>query len=262
MSSALFSVSGSAWGRRLAGALLACALTAPVVVHAQAAKPAATKSASADEESVRKLFGERFDGAEIDEVRRTPFGMYELRLGSQLIYTDRDVSYVMQGNLIDAKNRRNLTRERMEELMAVRFDELPLDLAIKQVRGSGARKVAIFEDPNCGYCKQLRKSMEGVENVTIYTFVYPILGDDSVIKSKNVICASDQGKVWDDWMLRNKSPARTAGCDTGVIDRTVELGQRLQVTGTPTIIFSDNTRISGAMPPAQFKAKLDSLGKS
>lgn len=229
---------------------------------AQPKANAAPVAPTAAEESVRKRFQERFDGAEIDSVTHTPYGLYELRLGSQLIYTDEAVSYVIQGNLIDVATRRNVTKERIDALMAVRFNELPLELAIKQVRGNGARKVALFEDPNCGYCKQLRQSMEGVDNVTIYTFLYPILSEDSMVKAKNILCSSTPGKAWDDWMLKGRTPARTAGCDTTPIDRTLTFGQQIQVRGTPTIIFSDDTRVGGAMPADQFKAKLDSLPKS
>lgn len=238
---------------------------APVSAQTRAAAPAQAKAApaapTAAEESVRKRFIERFDGAEIDSVTLTPYGLYELRLGEQLIYTDEAVSYVLQGNLIDVATRRNVTKERMEALLAVRFNDLPLELAIKQVRGNGARKVALFEDPNCGYCKQLRKSMEGIDNVTIYTFLYPILSEDSMLKARNILCSATPGKAWDDWMLNAKTPARTAGCDTSPIDRTLAFGQKIMVRGTPTIIFSDDTRVGGAIPADQFKAKLDSLPK-
>ena len=262
-------------GSRLGLAIASMAVVAAGILGAASpvsaqTRPAATAQPKVDaapvaptaaEESVRKRFQERFDGAEIDSVTHTPYGLYELRLGSQLIYTDEAVSYVIQGNLIDVATRRNITKERVDALMAVRFNELPLELAIKQVRGNGARKVALFEDPNCGYCKQLRQSMEGVDNVTIYTFLYPILSEDSMVKAKNILCSSTPSKVWDDWMLKGRAPARTAGCDTTPIDRTLTFGQKIQVRGTPTIIFSDDTRVGGAMPADQFKAKLDSLPK-
>jgi thiol:disulfide interchange protein DsbC len=239
----------------------AAPVAAQTATKSQPKAAAAPLAPTAAEEAVRKRFVERFAGAEIDSVTHTPYGLYELRLGTQLIYTDEAVSYVLQGNLIDTTTRRNVTKERMDALMAVRFDELPLELAIKQVRGNGARKVALFEDPNCGYCKQLRQSMEGVDNVTIYTFLYPILSDDSITKARNILCSATPGKVWDDWMLKGRTPARTAGCDTSPIDRTLAFGQKIQVRGTPTIIFSDDTRVGGAMPAEQFKAKLDSLPK-
>jgi thiol:disulfide interchange protein DsbC len=231
----------------------AAATTAPA---AKAAAPAPT----AAENTVRKLFTDRFGAVAIDSVTRTPYGLFEVRIGSDLLYTDDKVSFVLDGTLIDAATKRNVTRERVEKLLAINFDELPLDLAIKQVRGDGSRRIALFEDPNCGYCKQLRKSMTGIDNVTVYTFLYPILAPDSTTKSRAVWCSADRAKTWDDWMLNGKTPTGAGTCDTP-IEKVVALGKKLQITGTPTIFFGDNTRVGGAMPPDQLKAKLDSMGK-
>lgn len=255
--------------RVVAGCLsaLMLSLAVPAVVSAQGptAKPAAAAVAAppaptAAESNVRKLFTDRFGAVAIDSVTRTPYGLFEVRIGSDLLYTDDKVSFVLDGTLIDAATKRNVTRERVEKLLAINFDDLPLDLAIKQVRGNGSRRLALFEDPNCGYCKQLRKSMQGIDNVTVYTFLYPILAPDSTTKSRAVWCSADRGKTWDDWMLNGKTPSNAGTCDTP-IDKVVALGKKLQITGTPTIFFGDNTRVGGAMPPDQLKAKLDSLGK-
>lgn len=244
--------------RRLSRIVLAVALALPVAgaALAQAAAPAQ----SAAEANVKKLFNQRFGAVPIDGVTRTPYGLFEVRIGSDLLYTDDKVSFVLDGTLIDAATKRNVTRERVESLLAIKFDDLPLNLAIKQVRGDGSRRVALFEDPNCGYCKQLRKSMEGINNVTIYTFLYPILSPDSTTKSKAVWCSSDKGKAWDDWMINGKAPGGNANCDTP-IDQVVALGKKLQVTGTPTIFFGDGSRVGGAMPVDQLKSKLDAVGK-
>ena len=201
-------------------------------------------------DAVKDRFRQRFSGMDVTAVRRTPGFM-----GMDLIYTDEKVTWVMEGPLIDAMTRRDVTRESQEKLSAVTFDQLPLDLAIKQVKGDGSRKVAIFEDPNCGYCKQLRKTMESVDNVTIYTFLYPILSPDSKIKVRDVWCAKDQGKTWDDWMLRGQKPA-AAECDVPEA-KLLALGQRLMVRGTPTLFFADGSRISGALPLDQLKERLN-----
>ena len=145
-------------------------------------------------DAVKDRFRQRFSGMDVTAVRRTPYGLFEVQLGMDLIYTDEKVTWVMEGPLIDAMTRRDVTRESQEKLSAVTFDQLPLDLAIKQVKGDGSRKVAIFEDPNCGYCKQLRKTMESVDNVTIYTFLYPILSPDSKIKVRDVWCARTRAR--------------------------------------------------------------------
>ncbi|MFF7398407.1 DsbC family protein [Achromobacter sp. NPDC008082] len=206
-------------------------------------------------EAVKERFQQRFTGMDVTTVRRTPYGLFEVQLGMDLIYTDEKVTWVMEGPLIDAMTRRDVTRESQEKLSAVTFDQLPLELAIKQVKGNGEKKVAIFEDPNCGYCKQLRHTMEELDNVTVYTFMYPILSPDSKTKVRDVWCAKDQGQAWDDWMVRGKKPA-TASCDVPE-DKLLALGQQLMVRGTPTLFFADGSRVSGAIPLDQLKARLN-----
>lgn len=206
-------------------------------------------------DAVKERFQQRFSGMDVTAVRLTPYGIFEVQLGMDLIYTDEKVTWVMEGPLIDAMTRQDVTRASQEKLSAVTFDQLPLELAIKQVKGTGAKKVAIFEDPNCGYCKQLRKTMEELTDVTVYTFMYPILSPDSKDKVRNVWCATDQGKTWDDWMVRNKKPA-TANCDVPE-DKLLALGHKLMVRGTPTLFFADGSRVSGAIPLDQLKERLN-----
>jgi thiol:disulfide interchange protein DsbC len=239
-----------------------CVLPARTLwAQGMSSKPAtpATSAASAAEDNVKKQFIERFGAVGVDGVTRTPYGLYEIRIGSNLIYTDEKVSFVLDGNLIDAATKKNVTQERIEKLLAVNFDDLPLKLAVKQVRGNGSRRMALFEDPNCGYCKQLRHSMQGIDNVTIYTFLYPILAADSASRSRDVWCSPDKAKAWEDWMLNGKAPA-TGNCDAP-LQAVLALGKKLQVTGTPTIFFGDNTRVGGAIPADQLRAKLDSMSK-
>ena len=206
-------------------------------------------------QAVRERFRQRFPDMRIDAIRLTPYGIYEVQLGMDLIYTDEKVGWVMEGPLIDAATRRDMTRARQERLSAVSFEQLPLDLAIKQVSGDGSRKLAIFEDPNCGYCKQLRKTLQEETNLTLYTFMYPILSPDSKAKVRDVWCASDRAAAWDDWMLRGKTPA-SAQC-AAPMDKLMAAGQRLMVRGTPTIIFADGRRVSGAMPLEQLREYLN-----
>jgi len=217
----------------------------------------ATESVAPDPQAdaVRKRFQVRFSGMDVTAVRRTPYGLFEVQLGMDLVYTDENVTWVMEGPLIDAATRRDVTRERQEKLGAIPFDQLPLDLAIKQVKGDGSRRVAIFEDPNCGYCKQLRKTLQDVDNLTIYTFLYPILAPDSAVKARDVWCADDPGQAWDDWMLRGRTPPSRA-CSAPV-DKVVELGRQLLIRGTPTLFFDNGTRLSGALPLDMLQARLD-----
>ncbi|MDQ8035448.1 disulfide bond formation protein DsbC [Bordetella genomosp. 1] len=205
-------------------------------------------------DEVKSRFKQRFTNFDVTTVRRTPYGLFEVQVGMDLIYTDEKVTWVMEGPLIDAMTRRDVTSERQEKLGQVEFDQLPLDQAIKQVKGDGSRKVAIFEDPNCGYCKQLRHTLEDVDNITVYTFLYPILSPDSTTKVRDIWCASDPGKSWDDWMLRGKRPA-SVQCDAP-IDQMVALGRQLMVRGTPTLFFADGSRASGALPLDQLQERL------
>ena len=218
-------------------------------------------SATAGEAEIRKNLAARIPQfAKIDEVTKAPIpGLYEVRVnGFEIFYTDEQGNYLLQGNLIDVKERRNLTEERVEKLSQVAFDKLPTKDAIKIVRGNGKRRLAVFADPNCGYCKQFERDLVKIDNVTIQLFLYPVLGPDSVAKSKNIWCAKDKAKSWDDWMLRGTVPA-AAECDTAALTRNREFGQRYNISGTPTLIFGDGSRAPGAIPAAQVEKQLSAL---
>jgi thiol:disulfide interchange protein DsbC len=185
-------------------------------------------------------------------------GLYEVRMGSDIMYSDADGNFLVQGNLIDVKQRRNLTEERVEKLSAIAFDQLPLKNAFTQVRGNGKRKLVVFADPNCGYCKRFEKDLQKLDNVTIHHVLYPILGEDSKVKSKNIWCAKDKAKSWNDWMINNTTPVN-ASCDTAAVDANVEFGKKYRITGTPTLFFADGTRVPGAVPIAQVEKLLSDI---
>jgi thiol:disulfide interchange protein DsbC len=166
------------------------------------------------------------------------------------MYSDAEGNFLIQGALIDVKQKRNLTEERMDKLSAIPFDQLPLKIAFTQVRGNGKRKLAVFADPNCGYCKRFEKDLQKLDNVTIYHFLYPILGEDSKTKSKNIWCAKDKAKVWNDWMINGTTPP-TANCDASAVDSVVAFGQKNRITGTPLLLFANGSRVPGAVPMAQ-----------
>ena len=193
----------------------------------------------------------------IDEVTKSPLpGLYEVRVnGFQIYYTDEQGNYLLQGNLIDVKARKNLTEERIEKLSEVSFDKLPVNDAIKIVRGNGKRKLAVFEDPNCGYCKQFERELKTIDNVTVYLFLYPVLGPDSNVKSRDIWCSKDKAKTWTDWMTASVKP-ETGNCDAAALQRNVEFGRKYNITGTPTLIFTDGTRTPGAIPAAQIEKQL------
>ena len=214
--------------------------------------------AFAQEAAIRKNLTERLPNLpRIDEINKTPMaGLYEVRVnGSDIFYTDTEGNFLIQGNLIDTKARRNLTEERVEKLNAVAFDALPLKDAFAVVHGNGKRKMAVFEDPNCTYCKRFERDMQKVNDVTIHVFLYPILSPDSTEKSKNIWCAKDRGKAWQDLMLRDQ-PAASASCDTSALGRNIELGKKHRITGTPTLIFADGSRVPGAISAQQVEKYL------
>lgn len=213
--------------------------------------------AFAQEAVIRKNLAEKFPAfAKIDEVSKTPMnGLYEVRVGFDLFYTDEQGNYLLEGHLMDVKARRNLTEERIAKLSEMDFDKLPLADAFKIVRGDGKRKLAVFEDPNCGYCKRFERDLTNVNNVTVYLFLYPVLGPDSIAKSRNIWCAKDKPKAWNDWMLRNTAPAN-AECDIAAIKRNREFGQKYNITGTPTLIFANGSRAPGAISAEEVEKML------
>ena len=207
--------------------------------------------ALADEAVIRKNLQARLpDMGKIDEVRKSELpGLFEVRVdGVDIYYTDAQANYLIDGILIDTRSKRNLTEERVDKLTAIKFEALPLKDAFVVVRGKGERKLAVFEDPNCGYCKRFERDLQKVDNVTVYMFLLPVLGADSMEKSKAIWCAKDRGAAWLDWMLREQAAsAAPASCDAGAVVRNAELGRKHKITGTPTLIFSNSTRVPGAI---------------
>lgn len=204
----------------------------------------------AQEATIRKNLTERLPNLpKIDEISKTPMpGLFEVRFnGTDLFYTDAQGNFLLQGSLIDTRSRVDLTEQRVNKLTAIAFADLPIKDAFTLVRGNGKRKMAVFEDPNCGYCKRFERDLAKIDNVTVHLFLYPILGADSVEKSRNIWCAKDKGKAWTDWMIQDMSPPE-ARCDTAALDRNVEFGRKARITGTPTIIFADGSRVPGAIP--------------
>lgn len=214
----------------------------------------------AQEAAIRKNLPQRFPELKvIDEVSKTPIaGVYEIRVnGTEVYYTDAQGDYLMVGNLYDTKQRRNLTEERIDKLTAIKFDSLPFKDAFTIVRGNGERKLAVFEDPNCGYCKRFERDLQTINNVTVYMFLYPILGPDSTKKSEAIWCSKDRAQTWQDWMVREQAiPSTTPICDTNALKRNVEIGRTYKITGTPTLIFVDGTRVPGAIDAKQIEKRL------
>lgn len=221
--------------------------------------------AGATEDQIKQKM-EAFIGAPVVEsVTATAFGsLYEVVLSSgDLLYTDATVSALFAGNIIDTATRRNLTTARKNQLNAIDFADLPLKDAIKHVRGKGERIIATFEDPRCSYCKRLAADLQTMDNLTIYTFLYPVLdrperGDNgSTELSRSIWCSADRGSAWLNWIVESKAPTADGNCDTGAINRNIALGQQFRVGGTPTIFFTDGTRSGGYLPAAELDVAID-----
>ena len=218
----------------------------------------------AQEAAIRKNLAERLpDFPKIDEVTKTPIpGLWELRIGSELYYSDEQGNHIIQGTLFDTKAKLNLTEKRIAKLTAIDFDQLPLKDAMVVKQGTGARKMAVFADPNCGYCKRFERDLLAVKDVTIYTFLYPVLGPDSNDKSRSIWCSKDAQKTWRAWMIDGATPAKVTGnCDTAAIERNSAFGRKYRINGTPAILFEDGQRVPGAMPAADVEKRLAEAAK-
>lgn len=224
----------------------ACAAVLAVSAFAQAAEADIKKK-------VEAALGE---GAKVESVRKAGMlGLYEVVVGGEILYTDDKANHFVLGHIVDPRTRKDLTQERLNKMSAIKFSDLPLDLAIKQVKGNGGngkRTIATFEDPNCSYCKKLAKELQGVTDVTIYTFLYPILSQDSHDKSKAIWCAPDRAKAWNDYMLSGTAPA-AGKCDTAGLESIMNTAQKLRIRGTPAIFLADGTRVPGFMEKAQLE---------
>jgi thiol:disulfide interchange protein DsbC len=193
--------------------------------------------------------------ATVESVHKIPYGgLYETVISGDIYYTNAATDFLVAGSIIDLKTSENITQRRMEQLSAIKWDTLPLDQAIKITRGNGSRKIAIFEDPNCGYCKRFERDLQGITDITIYVMLYPILSADSMEKSKAIWCAADPGKVWLDHMVRDAAISGDTKCATP-LDKNLALGQSKRVRGTPTLIFENGDRIPGAIPAAELEKK-------
>jgi len=215
--------------------------------------------AMADEALIRKNLAVRLAGLpKVDEIRPSAMpGLWEIRIGNEVNYTDAQGNYLIQGDLIDLRTKQNLTEERVNKINMIDFATLPLKDAMVWKTGTGKRRIAVFADPNCGYCKRFEQALLETKDVTVYTFLIPILGGDSPEKAQAIWCAKDQTATWKSWMLEGKAPARVMGkCDDSAIDRNVELSHRFHVNGTPGIFFEDGSRAPGALTAEQLERRL------
>jgi thiol:disulfide interchange protein DsbC len=204
-------------------------------------------SAYAGEASIRAEMEKKFPYSKIISISKTPyFGLYEVAFDDRLVYTDEKMTYLFSGNIIDMHTLKNLTEAREKQLYAIEFDTLPFDLAIKNVKGNGRRKLAVFTDPNCPYCKKLEKEMVNLTNATVYIFVFPIL-PGSEEKADAIWCSPDRLKAWEDNMLRDVVPHSAKACDTAALKKISMHAKKLGINVTPTLIFEDGVIKPGTL---------------
>lgn len=236
------------WGKALFGVALLVAMVGQA--QGQASEE------SKQEQSVRTAFEQFFPEIELQAVKATVFpDLYELRVGRELLYTNGNAEFVLQGALLESKTRKDLTEESLQEMNKMAIDEFPLDKAIKLVKGDGSRQVVVFEDPNCPYCKRMHKTLDEVSNVTIYSIMMPILSADSRVKAESLWCADDPAAALNNWMLHDKTPAAKT-CDHP-LDELLALGQQLGIRGTPATYFANGQMISGWLPADKLNPLLD-----
>jgi thiol:disulfide interchange protein DsbC len=224
-------------------------------------------AARADEAAIRRsVEALLIEGAKIEGISKAGFlGLYEVRLstpeGVRILYTDEDAAYFFAGAVIEAKTQTDVTEARLRKLNAIRLEELPLAQAFKIVRGKGTRQLVYFSDPRCPYCRRLDQELTQVDDVTVHVFLLPIIAPDSAAISKAVWCSPDRAKAWLDLMLRGVQPAAPkASCDTP-LDKNLALGRKYKINSTPTLIFADGRRVSGAMPADQLSKMLAEAAK-
>jgi thiol:disulfide interchange protein DsbC len=216
------------------------------------------------EAAIRKALAERLSSLpKIDEVSRAPMpGLFEVRVGNEVFYTDSEGAYLIRGEILDLRSKRNLTEERIAKLTAIDFDSLPLQDAIVWKTGNGKRRIAVFADPNCGYCKRFEKELTAMKDLTVYTFLIPILGGDSPDKAKAIWCAKDATAAYRSWMLEGTAPPRLLGDCSAPVERNLELSRKHRVTGTPAIVFEDGVRVPGMLNAAQLEKQLAASSKA
>jgi thiol:disulfide interchange protein DsbC len=248
---------------RMAPAFAAIALALTCValpaLAATASSDASVAPAPPEAAAIKKSLQQKFPGVTVGVITKSPyFGLFEVMFDDRIIYTDARAKYLMIGSIFDADAKVNLTDQRMRKLNRVDVAALPLDMAIKRVKGNGQRQLILFSDADCPYCAKLEQELQGIDNVTIYTFLFPIdnLHPDSARKSRIIWCSADRPKSWDTFFASGALPDNTGDCETPVV-QTHALGEKLKVNATPTLVFADGSVVPGAIPAAQLETELN-----
>jgi thiol:disulfide interchange protein DsbC len=222
--------------------------------------------AAAQERQIREALEPKLGGAKIEGVQPTPVpGVYEVRLqtpeGPRIVYSDEKGSHIFMGRLIDVRNDRDLTDERMQKLSAIDFGKLPLDLALKVQRGSGKRQIAMFTDPHCPYCRRLEQTLLQIDDITVYVFMYPVIRSDLADHSRAVWCAKDRVKAWLDLAALERPKVPEAASCPNPVDKVLQLGRAMRINATPTLFLANGERIGAGMEVGALRRKLDEVSR-
>jgi thiol:disulfide interchange protein DsbC len=222
-------------------------------------------AALADEATIRRVVEEKLNGVKVEGVQPGPLGLFEVRFraadGIRVVYTDANATHIILGKIYDTKADKDLTEERIRKLNVIKFESLPLAQAVKIQRGNGKRTLVMFSDPYCPYCKQFEQTLQQVDNITIYVFMYPVIRPQLADHSRSVWCSPDRATAWLDLALRGKPPAASPTCDNPVT-KTLELGQKLGVNSTPTLFLASGERIQGGLSAADLREILDQVASA
>ncbi len=246
---------------RTAGiSLMAAAALAVAALPAAAQAVEKPAPLTAEAQAIKKALEQKFPGGDIRGVVKTPyFGLYEVQFDDRVLYTDAKAKYLLVGSVYDTESKTNLTEDRQRKLNRVDVSKLPLDLAIKRVKGTGERTMVIFSDADCPFCAKLEQELKNVDNITTYTFLFPIdqLHPDSARKSRAIWCAADRAKAWDAFFDNGALPDNKGDCGDPIA-QTAALGAKFKVTATPTLLFADGTLVPGAIPASRIDTELKS----
>lgn len=230
---------------------------ASIAIFAFSIAPACMAEADPIVGKLKATLQSRLENMKIENISKSPIsGVFEVRVDSHILYSDANGDYLVTGDMINAKTKENLTKIRLSEINRIDFSELPLKNAIKFTKGDGNRKIAIFSDPHCVHCKKFESTLDLIDNVTVYTFIYPVLSPDSIAKSKAIWCSTDQQKAWREWMQSNIVPTAPRSCDTTAIKQNIALGDKFKVEGTPVVFLANGRRLQGAVPADMLNKEL------
>ena len=213
----------------------------------------------ANVDTVKSNLSKQHPKLNIENIQATDMkGIYSGSMDGQVVYLGEDAQHILVGSMYRLSDQKNLTQDLVLKQNSIDWKKLPLQDAVKSVRGNGKRQIAIFSDPNCPYCKQLETELNKLNDVTIYTFIYPIK-NQSIAVSKQVFCEKAPALAWSNLISKGIQPSSKKAC-ANPVDRNLSLGKSLGLNGTPAIIFSNGFKVMGSHPAQEIEKMWKELG--